>query len=193
MNETIDIDFLMKFCDYRFPWVENGKTYATDSKIAIELFSDFGIEPGSKRPPDIARIFPADLESLPEIPFGQEPVGTLGDCQECEKGFLLDDCEDCDGDGAHECSCGDTHRCRTCNGEGSSPGTTKCEECNGTGKVTNLEFPVDFGHFELKAKYVCLLMKLPGHSGIKYHPTLKNVPVFVLFDGGRAVVMPITK
>lgn len=35
---------------------------------------------------------------------------------------LLGDVEDCDGTGEHECSCGDVHDCRSCDGSGKDGG-----------------------------------------------------------------------
>lgn len=175
------------------PWTQNGNSYATDKRIAVEVFQDLGFEPNPEKAPNVAGVMVENIDQLPKLIFLDKPTGINGDCDECD-GTGRDgtvDCISCRGTGDHECSCGNVHPCPACGGRGYEQSKEHCKACNGSGRAISFNYAVDICGIKLNAKYILLAMRLPNVRF--HHQNDANKPVFFTFDGGRGAIMPMVR
>ena len=135
---------------FQFPFVQAGKVYATDGRIAARCDATEGrIAAEVKaegRVPSMAGLFPemtgylAESISVPTTP-------ELATCRECN-GTMVQvefECGPCKGAGFVECNLGHDHDCESCNGVGKIPPGQPCEYCDQTGKEGSREASVNLG------------------------------------------------
>jgi hypothetical protein len=166
------------------PFVADGKKYATDSRILIEI--DAAGEPDTSRtgiryadPPDAKCIF--DSFWISDAVFSawpsEQPIMGKIDCPKCENV----NCEECDGFGSFECDLGHDHDCEKCDGEGVVM-NPKCV-CKGTGMIPG---PVrqQIDNKQINIKYYRMIRELPGP--VEY--AMNDDVVLFRFYGGRGIV-----
>lgn len=100
------------------PWVENGRLYATDGKIAVR--GPASLVNGELPPIDANfRVPPVDSIIDPAEMFFDEPT-PLPEVPDAAVARIP--CEHCRGIGhCNACECGEEHDCGHCEGEGSNP------------------------------------------------------------------------
>lgn len=167
------------------PFVQSGKRYATDARIAIEI--DANGEPdtpltGSKRndPPNAKYVFDAIWKAdavFAAWPAEQPVMGKI-DCPECENV----ECSTCDGMGEQTCDLGHKHECEDCDGEGVI--RNRACICKGTGQIRGVARQQIEGK-QIDVKYDRLVRTLPGP--VEY--AMNGEAVTFRFDGGRGIVM----
>lgn len=196
MQTQID---LTKWCDpeaTRFPlglpFVQGGFLCATNGRIAIRVPSsdpDTTPENGGRLPrmADIFKSMPKNIsryEAWPEAKYSHQER----DCLTCKgKGRVNQHpCQECDGDGMVECeTCGHEDECKVCDGHGECGGS-KCKACNGKMQVPR-PYQQQIGKAWIDADYDAMVRELPNPV---WYCKSADDPVFIIFDGGEAVVMP---
>lgn len=183
---------------YQQPWTTpDGKTAATEGHIAILVDAVFPETPALKsgaRYPDLRMHF-SDLGLKNEIldTSGIKIEKKTVDCWECDGTGVFSPCQECDGDGRHECSCGLSHDCGKCDGSGrGEPGTggEECPYCDGTGEAEKYD-PVKVGRWLFRGDLLEKIMALPGFKNLRSRPGKKCEPLAFDFDGGVGVIMPM--
>lgn len=113
-------------------------------------------------------------------------------CPKCNGKPLADHpCNDCDGEGYHECDrCKDEHSCATCNGSGVAGGCFACDSEGTTsapalhGRIGREQVPIDRN---VVARF---LAHVPRSGLVTIHHGGDHDPVYFIGDGWRGAVMP---
>ena len=178
------------------PFVRNEWRCATDGKAMVRLPApgEPDTEELAPRGPPTEPVF-APAEALTFAPWPadwemwetMEIPGEREECPECHGETAV--CPGCDGDGQVECDeCGQERDCPKCDGEGHVG--AKCPECMNRGTITT---PARAFHLATEVwvaeRYLRRVVNLPN---LRWAARGENKPVFFRFDGGEAVMMPVT-
>lgn len=167
----LTLDDLMPWCSkentrpyIQKPFVRDGKTYATNGWVLIELNASLegadgeGVDAGHA----LSKAF---FEGLQAASLRTVEQKIDGECPVCEgTGHEHPDCPDC---------CCD------------------CEECDGSGKVPVQTYAALRGGY-FNSTYTNLLAQLPGLKLPKALPPDELVAVGFTFDGGRGAIMRVS-
>lgn len=166
----LTLDDLMPWCfkgetrhNIKKPFVRDGKTYATNGHILIEL--NACLEGADGEGVDAGRtLSKAFFEGLQAASLRTVEQKIDGECPVCEgTGHEHPDCPDC---------CCD------------------CEECDGSGKVPVQTYAALRGGY-FNSTYTNLLAQLPGLQMPKECPSDESIPIGFTFDGGRGAIMRV--
>ena len=158
----MNLDLLQKFCSVdesrkviMSPWSFGAWTYATDARVLIRV-PRMAEVPEREGAPKADIIFTATgctevFQELPAVPEIKD--------EKCSK---------CDGEGAHECLCGNVH---------------DCEYCEGSGKVPGSSIRIKIGKCFASHIYLNLLKELPNVTIAE--PLKETQPFWFKFDGGE--------
>lgn len=196
---TIDIERFAGVDDFReylnAPWRRDGKLYATNGHIMVEIPDDGREAAPFDKHPDCAGLFdkhtPGEFFSMPELPPAQS-------CRACEgKGVCFRSiCADCDGNGefwrgVHEYSC------KQCDGEGywtrellDGEKASRCPTCDGFGEECGYSLVTKAGSMHFANRLLRVVSTLPGVE-IANTTNDKKGGLWFRFEGGRGLVMPV--
>jgi hypothetical protein len=130
----------------------------------------------------------ADMEPWPADP---QKVEKEGDCWTCGgSGYVdRDVCPTCEGDGVHECDCGDEHNCGRCDGAGEMGGTV-CKECHGKKRIHRPDYIVMPNGASIRWDFARKIDSLPNVRWRRKREKEDSAILFA-FDGGIGAVMPL--
>jgi len=112
------------------PFIRDGWRWATDGWIVVRMpTTDADTEGRYPKIESLFEGFPGCDHDWPDWP--QSPIR----CRKCRTGKVLVACQTCNGEGEHECACGNLHGCGGCDGHGNVSGANDCLFCGGTAKV----------------------------------------------------------
>ena len=141
----------------RQPWTRDGYTWATNGHIIIRVPVIDGI-PDCPNSRDGVLLFSQQKEPIDWIPVpAVEPTKT-------------EDCENCDGTGTHECSCGTEH---------------DCGECDGMGKVESKPQAIKVGNAFFADHYLRLI------AGWEIAPNGPTDPTWIRKGDALGLLMPM--
>jgi hypothetical protein len=169
-----------------YPYIRGGDTFATDGRIIIRVRGCVPDVAVDETAPNAARI----VDPLPKagpwltivLPDG---AGEDRQCHIC-LGDKDRECEACKGRGDVKWRFREfalTDMCPVCEGAGHG-----CAECDGTG-IEHDETPVKIGVNHYKARYLRLLLALPGPVELCEGSPMQ--PARIRFDGGDGGIMPM--
>lgn len=162
---------------------ENGKGYATDGTVAVEINDTAGLEPPSGRVPRVSDVLgnfaTEGFREMPEIegpPKGADPWWNTGH-----------ECANCSGSGTDECSCcGRSGCCECCDGSGWCSG----KQWPTTGCYLDVACKAEVYGVEFNRRYAWIVSKLPG---VKVFVNNDEAMLDFIFDGGRGRLMGFAK
>ncbi|WP_440030436.1 hypothetical protein [Chromobacterium amazonense] len=177
----------------RAPWHMDGKTYATNGHILVEIEGTaYAAGPASPFiPADRTRRMLAELPKTGYEPLIFNSTFELLDCPHCEGSGNIRECPSCNGDGAFK-HFGDDYECKKCDGTGERPAKhsdinlPRCPACQGSGKNRESK-TIQVGNARFQAHYLQMIANLPGQ---KFSPAGRNDPAGFIFNGGRGALMP---
>jgi hypothetical protein len=183
------------------PWQEDGRAYATNGHIAIEIE---GLPDAPLRAVDpkmagriqklLTQVEGNDVEVAITLPV--EPADT---CRRCAgSGYAISEaCNECDGDGWFEHG---THEyeCKACDSQGEhatpataeTPGAKECDSCDGMGVLLTryVELHANGTGYRFQERYLTLISRLPSARLLVNGDN--SAAARFEFSGGRGVVMP---
>lgn len=127
-ENTMSYEWMQRHCvpkreHFARPWSAGGRTYASIGHYLIAV-------PGEHALPSVAAPAGPHFDAVTTVPQ-RAPDGMVDlahlvgrdMCRLCStcRGSGRDPCVDCHGDKLHECSCGNSHECGSCDGKGSLP------------------------------------------------------------------------
>lgn len=196
---TIELE---RFCgveDFReylnAPWRRDGKLYATNGHVMVEIADDGREAPAYDKHPNCLALFakhaPGEFRAIPHL---AKAVA----CRVCEgRGMVYREmCPDCDGKGEFMHGMYD-YSCQRCDGEGyfafakvpAGEKPQRCVACDGFGEEAGRELGTKVGDMTFATRLLRALTSLPGVE-VAVCTTEKH-PLWVRFDGGRGLVMPM--
>ena len=194
----ITLETLKAVCDgYRKdidkPFKRNGYIYATNGKAVVRIPESAELATDIENKINIEQfewnIIPKTFIPVPEVNLKdfQEK------CTSCNGTGQVSKCTACDGDGEHECTCGDFHTCRICDGKGILPlgegENIKCENCN-NGIADNHDKNVIIGDNRFAQWLVYAIFQAVGQFEIMYGQSRRE-PNYFRFEGGDGFIMPL--
>lgn len=195
----------------RQPWRAGEWVYATNGHLAVRVpAADYpDAAENSKAPKNIGDLFARAFDGREEIDFRKMPkLSGLIKCNSCKGSGRLRSvkCPDCDDEG--EFVHGDhTYECKNCVDDPTGPGRLECSRgdegskehachaCYGLGYPTRENGHKKIGDAAYSTVYLHMLGQLPQCRICPGDPAAasweqKPRPAAIVFDGGRAIVMP---
>jgi hypothetical protein len=189
----MNIELLQTFChndpelSLAKPWTKDGFTYASNGSILVRVPA-LPEDPGGRGVGPNAlydHAGPIPEDGWIDVPGLPEPAI----CLSCKGNpGVSSTCPECDGDGEVELSNVYSHYtcdCKTCDGSGEVEG---CSKCHGSGMAKEMTF-IQIGSRRYKVAVIRMITTLPK---AQIAPTNENI-TWVRFDGGDALVMPLTE
>ncbi|KDC22921.1 hypothetical protein AZ20_4224 [Bordetella bronchiseptica E014] len=183
------------------PWQENGKTFACDGHIAIQIDAVPDAALPAVDPKMAGRIqkLLSQVESNNVEVAINLPTDPADTCRRCDgSGYTISQaCDECEGDcwfeyGTHE------YECKECDGEGEhatpataqTPGAKECDSCDGMGVLLTryVELHANGTAYKFQERYLTLISRLPSARLIVSGDN--SAAARFEFSGGRGVVMP---
>lgn len=199
MTTAIDLTRFTGVEDFReylnAPWRRDGKLYATNGHIMVEIHDDGRDVPAFDKHPNCLAIFekhrPCEFVSIPEIAVAVP-------CNVCEgKGmYYREMCPDCDGEGEFKHGLYE-YNCKRCDCEGyfafakvpAGEKAMRCVACDGFGEEVSKELGTVVGTLRIANRLLRAASSLPN---VQVAMTDNEKPgLFLRFDGGRGFVAPL--
>lgn len=183
------------------PWQENGKTFACNGHIAIQIDA----VPDSALPAVDPKMAGRIQKLLSQVESNNVevainlPTDPADTCRRCDgSGYTISQaCDECEGDGWFEYG---THEyeCKECDGEGEhatpataqTPGAKECDSCDGMGVLMTryVELRANGTAYKFQERYLTLISRLPAARLIV--SANNSAAARFEFLGGRGVLMP---
>ncbi|QET71414.1 hypothetical protein [Bordetella bronchiseptica] len=186
---------------FNSPWQEDGKVFACDGYIAIQIDAVPDAALPAVDPKMAGRIqkLLSQVESNNVEVAINLPTDPADTCRRCDgSGYKISRaCDECEGDGWFEHG---THEyeCKECDGEGEhatpataqTAGAKECDSCDGMGVLLTryVELHANGTAYKFQERYLTLISRLPSARLIVSGDNFAAARFE--FSGGRGVVMP---
>lgn len=182
------------------PWSVGDHSVATNGHILVRVPRRDDI-PENDKAPSLETVLASAFPSDDFIPFPAFTPAPAEPCNDCRGIGRVTECEDCDGEGEHEClECGNETECASCQGSGVHPDrlgdaeAIKCAACAGSGHRDDKCSVTLADNLHISQRYALLIADLPAARIVSVPRDPKDLrAVPFVFDGGDGLVMPLSR